>query len=70
MNVYKSEYQHAVILDRQNKKRKKEEQAQENSKRTPPKKMKLSFLSCVESFKNRIDQGPCYICVVFSRTFY
>ena len=70
VSAHKSEYQHAVILDRQNKKRKREKQAQENSKRTPLKKMKLSFLKCVESFQNKIDQGPCYICVVYNRNFY
>ena len=32
--------------------------------------MKLSFLSCVESFQNKIDQGPCYICVVCDQAFY
>ena len=32
--------------------------------------MKLSFFSCVESFQNKIDQGPCYIRVVCSRNFY
>ena len=38
VSAHKSEYQYAVILDRQNKKRKMEKQAQENSKRAPPKK--------------------------------
>ena len=70
MSSHKFESQHTVILDRQNKKRKREKQVQENSKRTPPEKKKLSFLSCVESFQNKIDQGPCYICVVCNRTFY
>ena len=32
--------------------------------------MKLSLLSLVEPFQNKTDQGPCYICVVCSRTFY
>ena len=36
----------------------------------PPRKMKLSFLSCVESFQNKIDQGQCYICVACNRTSY
>ena len=70
MSSHKFESQHTVILDRQNKKRKREKQVQENSKRTPPEKKKLSFLSCVESFQNKIDQGPCYICVVCNQTFY
>ena len=32
--------------------------------------MKLSFLSCVGPFQNKINQDPCYICVVCDRTFY
>ena len=32
--------------------------------------MKFSIPSCVESCQNKIDQGPCYICVVCDRTFY
>ena len=40
VNAHKSEYQHAVILDNQNK-RKREKQAQGNSKGTPSKKSKI-----------------------------
>ena len=36
----------------------------------PLKKMKLSFLSFVDSFQNKIGQGLYYICVVYNQTFY
>ena len=49
LSAHKSEYQHAVILDNQNK-RKRERQAQGNSRRTLSKKRKLPFLSCLNSF--------------------
>ena len=44
MSAHKSEYQHEVTLDRQNKKRKGEKQAQENSKRMPLQKLNCHFL--------------------------
>ena len=44
VSAHKSEYQHAVILDRQNKKRKREKQTQENSKKMPPKKNKNEIM--------------------------
>ena len=69
MSAHKSEYQHAVILDNQNK-RKRERQAQGNSKGTPSKKRKLSFLNCLKTFQNKIEQGPYYICVICDLTFY
>ena len=69
VSAHKSEYQHAVILDVQNK-RKRERQTQGNSKGTPLKKRKLSFLSCSKSFQNKIEQGPYNICAICSRTFY
>ena len=69
VSSHEFEYQHAVILNNQNK-RKKEKQAQGISKGTPSKKRILSFLGCLKFFENKIEQGPCYICVICNRTFY
>ena len=74
VSAHKSEYQHAVILDNQNK-RKRERQAQGKeskgtSKGTPSRKRKLSFRSCFKYFQSQIEQGTYYICVICNRTFY
>ena len=67
-SAYKSKYQHAVISDNQNKKR--ERQAYKNSEGTPLEKRKLSFLSFLKSFENKIEQGPYHICVICNQTLF
>ena len=69
MSADKSDYQHAVILDNLNK-RKREKQAQGNSKGTLSNKRELSFLNCLKSFQNKIEQRPYYVCVICNRSFY